>query len=244
MEMRNRSGDYMAATEIPSGSDDACIVLASGVGSRVSKTFHKQYFEVDGQSVLEMTLMRIAESEAFASVIVVSKNMPSELRARLDKLQLATEIIDGGKTRSISLFLGIMHLAAEESSIGRVAIHDGVRPLASSKLFRQSLSESRTGCVAVPVVEARESIIDVSTGHPVAVPRKNLVVAQTPETIRLSDMLSGYRRVGGECVEGEGTAGVCAKLGFAIRPFAGEAQNTKITYPADLMNLDRIQNRP
>ena len=62
-----------------------------------------------------------------------------------------------------------------------VAIHDGVRPLASTSLINSLISKAKDGIGIIPIVPVKDSIRKVDGRKFYAIDRKNLYKVQTPQ---------------------------------------------------------------
>ena len=100
------------------------IVPSAGIGSRFEYQAPKQYFEVDGISILEKTLKHFIDLNIFQKIIVPINNEDyffEKLKISEHKKILK---VDGGNTRSESVMSALNSI--KENSF--VVIHDAVRP--------------------------------------------------------------------------------------------------------------------
>lgn len=97
----------------------------------------------------------------------------------------------GGSERFHSVANG---LAALGDGVRLIAVHDGVRPLASKKLILRALLEAEKSGAAIPVVAPADSyrIIDGGTSHPID--RSRLRIVQTPQVFDAALLREAYRQ--------------------------------------------------
>ena len=119
-------------------TETAALVVAAGLGTRMSGNVPKQYRQLAGQAVLRRTL------NAFVSHPAISRVCPVIHRDDLKRFTAASlglnldAPIYGGETRQDSVRLGLEHLA-QSNAPDKVLIHDGARPLVRLPLGRRVL---------------------------------------------------------------------------------------------------------
>lgn len=197
------------------------IIVAGGSGRRYGA--HKQFEPLGGSRVIDMTV------EIAASVSQVVVVLPSD---RLDEfIPGAARIVEGGVTRSDSVRAG---LAVIPDSAEVILVHDGARPLATARLFASMIQAIRDGAeAAVPVVEISDSLRH-RDGEPLD--RTDVVAVQTPQSFE-AEWLRGAHADGGEATD---DATLAERAGAEVLLLAGEADNTKITFPRDLALAEAI----
>jgi 2-C-methyl-D-erythritol 4-phosphate cytidylyltransferase len=147
------------------------------------------------------------------------------------------ELVIGGDSRHESEYNALMHLAPaiEDGSINVVLIHDGARPLATSKLFHAVAiaAHHHGGALPAIVVDPRE--MDITSVEQV-------VRVQTPQAFHAKELLSAYIQAHDEKFIGTDTAACMERYFPTIKSVAvpGEIQNLKITYPQDLVIAEHI----
>ena len=77
---------------------------------------------------------------------------------------------------------------------GTVAIHDGVRPLASVQLINSCFVAAAQFQSAIPVVECKESLRKLEDASSKAVQRNQYKIVQTPQCFALSLIQAAYRQ--------------------------------------------------
>ena len=154
--------------------------MAGGSGRRMGSALPKQFLMLHSRPVLAHTIDRMHEALPAARIVVVlpEEHIPlwRNLAARFDIAR--HEVTAGGSERFHSVANG---LAALGDGVRLIAVHDGVRPLASKKLILRALLEAEKSGAAIPVVAPADSyrIIDGETSHPID--RSRLRIVQTPQ---------------------------------------------------------------
>ena len=106
---------------------------------------------------------------------------------------VAPVVVDGAASPHASLHRG---LAALDSGIRTVVLHDALRPLAPPQVVTRVVEAVRGGAdLAVPVLEVTETVKELDAAGRVArtVPRETLVRVQAPQAARRSTADAAHR---------------------------------------------------
>jgi 2-C-methyl-D-erythritol 4-phosphate cytidylyltransferase len=218
----------------------AVVVLAAGSGSRFGHGKNKVWLTVNGRSIISLSLSNAAKSFVGCRIVLVIN--PADLTIANEVLRretpdLEVEIISGGDSRHESEFNALMHLepGIEDGSINVVLIHDGARPLATSKLFRDIAVAAHDHGGALPAITVDPREMDIVTS-------KEVVRVQTPQAFRAKELLSAYKQAHNENFMGTDTAACMERYFPGIHCVAveGEVQNIKITYAQDLVIAEHL----
>ena len=198
------------------------IIVAGGSGKRFGSEMPKQFLPLDGKPVLMRTTEKF--DQAGATIVVV---LPVEHQ------EMSHTIADGGKTRFESVKNGIA--AIENLADGNlVAVHDGVRPLASVELINRCYDTAQETGSAIPVVNPSDSIRQVmDDGTSQQLLRSSLRAVQTPQTFK-AELLRGAYDVE-ESPLFTDDASVIEAIGHQVALVEGEMANIKITTPIDMV---------
>lgn len=191
-------------------------MVGGGTGRRFGRP--KQYEQLGDERVIDRS-RRVAESVSDGVVVVVPAADAARERG-----------VAGGATRSESVRAG---LAAVPPSAEVICVHDAARPFATPELYRAVVDAVVAGADgAVPGVPVGDTVKIVDAdGVVVATPdRASLVAVQTPQAFR-ADRLRAAHAAG---AEGTDDASLVEAIAGRVVAVAGEADNRKITHPADL----------
>jgi 2-C-methyl-D-erythritol 4-phosphate cytidylyltransferase len=197
------------------------VVVAAGSGTRFGS--RKQYEMLGDRRVLDWAL-DAARSVASGVVAVV----PEEAATRAEPG--ADAVVAGGATRSASVRAG---LAAVPAEVDVVVVHDAARPLAPVSLFEAVVAAVVGGADgAVPGVPVTDTIKRVEAGAVVAtLDRSALVTVQTPQAFA-AGVLRAAHAMGND---GTDDAALVESAGGRVVVVHGDAVNTKLTTPHDLV---------
>ncbi len=210
------------------------IIVAGGSGKRFGSEMPKQFLPLDGKPVLMRTIEKF--DQAGAAIVVVLPVEHQEMWMSMCKdgnFAVSHTIADGGKTRFESVKNGIA--AIEHLADGNlVAVHDGVRPLASVELINRCYDTAQETGSAIPVVNPSDSIRQVmDDGTSQQLLRSSLRAVQTPQTFK-AELLRGAYDVE-ESPLFTDDASVIEAIGHKVALVEGEIANIKITTPIDMV---------
>ena len=208
------------------------IIVAGGRGLRMGGELPKQFLPLCGKPVLMRTL-ELFEGEVSRIILVLPEDhIPfwQELCQRY-QFTLPHTVALGGETRFHSVRSGLSHLP----QAGLVAVHDGVRPLASRALIRRSFEEAERSGAALPACPVTDSLrLRQDEGKSEAVDRSRYVAVQTPQTFDLGRLQQAYEQAYSPLFTDDASVYEAASLGI-ITLVAGEETNIKLTTPRDLL---------
>ena len=212
------------------------IVVAGGSGRRFGQP--KQYAALAGRPVLEWAIEACRPFSDGVVLVAPADRDDSDAHG-------ADTVVSGGPTRADSVRSG---LAAVPQDADVIVVHDAARPLATPALFGAVIAAVTEGRAdgAVPGVAVSDTIKVVDEARRVTrtLDRASLVAVQTPQAFRAAALRQahGSARTTAGVVVAPATddAMVVESLGGTVRVVDGEADNLKITTPADLGAAERI----
>ena len=220
------------------------VVPAAGGGSRFGGG-DKLAALVAGRSVLEWSLRAFLDRDDVTAVVVVrDRRLPlpvSDEVARHPKLHRC----GGGESRDMSVWRGLLFLAARAEAPRWVAVHDAARPAVSQALIDRVFGVALLAGAAVPGVAVTDTIKLVEGGRVArTLPRSRLIAVQTPQAMRADWLLDAYARREAAVPPGGSRPPVTDDvqlLELAEYPVAvaeGEPGNVKVTTPQDITRCE------
>ena len=207
------------------------IIVAGGSGTRMQNAVPKQFLDLSGKPILYHTIAAFAVAFPDMEVVLVLPEahftFANHLLQAFDSLPAIT-IVKGGETRFHSVKNGLQQV--KEPAV--VFVHDGVRPLVSATLIRACYESSLSHGSAIPVIDIKDSIREISAGSNAAVNRDRFKIIQTPQTFLSDLILPAFELPYDPLFTDEAT--VVERLGHPVHLVAGEEANIKITKPLDL----------
>ncbi|MBQ5714984.1 MAG: 2-C-methyl-D-erythritol 4-phosphate cytidylyltransferase, partial [Alistipes sp.] len=156
------------------------VIVAGGSGKRMGAALPKQFMMLGNLPILGRTINSIREALPASQIVVVLPEEHIELWENIAaRFEIAKHSITaGGKERFHSVKSGIDALSPE---IKTIAIHDGVRPLASKKLIIKLILEAEKCGAVIPAVAPADSYRIVEGDDSRIIDRSQLRMIQTPQ---------------------------------------------------------------
>ena len=222
-------------------SDDPkfhAVVPAAGAGSRMGADIPKQYLTLAGQTVLEHSMDVLLACERIATVVLVlsadDERWP-EIQDRYKDSRVET--VTGGAERCHSVLNGLEHLAGTAGVDDWVLVHDAARPCVRQQdiemLMTRLEDHAVGGLLGVPVADTMKQV-DSDSMILKTVERDGLWRALTPQMFRLGPLRDALQQAIASGVMVTDDASAMEMAGYRARMVEGQADNIKITRPADL----------
>ncbi|EEB35677.1 2-C-methyl-D-erythritol 4-phosphate cytidylyltransferase [Anaerococcus hydrogenalis DSM 7454] len=214
----------------------SAVITAAGNGLRMKSDKAKPYIELKGRKILEICLDTVVSLEEIDQLIVViRKDDEDYLKDIIKKYKKKISYVFGKETRELSTYEG---LKAVDKDSKLVLTHDGVRPFASKKLFKNIMDELREYKAVISAVKSKDTVKIV--GEDLLVKntplRKEVYNVQTPQAFDKEMILSYYEKY----TKSDLTITDDSQLfeifsKDKIKVVEGEYSNIKITTPEDLI---------
>ncbi|MGE0814235.1 MAG: 2-C-methyl-D-erythritol 2,4-cyclodiphosphate synthase [Vicinamibacterales bacterium] len=215
----------------------SAILAAGGAGTRLGAGRPKQFLDVGGRSMMELSLAALAAHPEIDEVIVA---LPAEY---LDPVPAClarpwprpVRAVAGGARRQDSVANAF---AAGRPDADVVLVHDAARPFASAALVSRVIAAARAHGAAVPAIAASDTVKlgrDADGVRWVAstVPRGEVFLAQTPQGFSRA-VLGAAIEAGRSSPMATDEASLVERMGGRVAIVEGEAGNVKITTGDDL----------
>lgn len=150
------------------------------------------------------------------------------------KFTVEHTLFPGGETRFHSVKNGLQNIPKQSL----VAIHDGVRPLVSTKTIANCFKTAEEFGTAIPVISIDESIRKVQENDSVAEDRSAFKLVQTPQVFQSDILLDAYNTEYRQNFTDDAT--VVESAGFKIYITEGNEENIKITTAKDLIIAEAL----
>lgn len=212
------------------------IITAGGSGKRMGVKMPKQFMNLNDKPILMHTIGRFYKINPEFEIIIT---LPEKhLKTWKDlcikhKFKVPHHTVNGGKERYHSV-----KNALAFSSGDLIAIHDGVRPVISRKLVDELFELAEKKGAVVPTIELNESLRKVSEKNFKSVDRSKYRIVQTPQVFKADILKKAYQITYSKNITDDAT--LVEKTGQKIHLIEGDVNNIKITYPRDMMLVERL----
>ena len=204
------------------------LLVAGGKGERMNADIPKQFLLLNGTPILMHTLKQFSHFKEIVLVLPPSQFEYWQELCNTCNFRQQHTLVAAGITRFHSVKNGLEKIA--DNTI--VAIHDGVRPLISTSLINDLVSETKSGIGVIPIIPIKDSIRKVEGENSVHVDRSNLFGVQTPQCFLSTDIQKAYTQDFSDTFTDD--ASVFEANGGKINTLLGEEKNLKITTQEDL----------
>ncbi len=219
------------------------VIAAGGEGKRMGG--QKQFVEISGVPMLELTLGAFNDCDAIEDIILVVPR-PDMARAKMlvdqHGFKKVIEIVASGPHRQQSVMHG---LAAVKDDSDRVLIHDGARPLVTNELIKMVVSELKDNDAVIPAVPVVDTVKRVDEAGKVfeTLDREKLWAAQTPQGFKSHLIKEAHERAQKLGYQATDDARLVERLGHKVKVIMGSYENIKITNPVDVEIAESILKR-
>lgn len=218
------------------------VLLAAGMGSRMGSAIPKQFMELGGQTLLEISLDKFITCYNIEHIVVVGAKLWEDRINNIIK-KYNTDRISvclGGKTRQDSLVFGLKHLKNKFNIKNEdiVVTHDVARPFVTLRMINDNINVCQKIGAADTVVPCVDTIIQSNNDINVeSVPvRKRLYLGQTPQTFYINEFVNIYDKLDNEYLSGVTDAvKILVEHGVNVGMVSGDYSNFKITSQFDLL---------
>jgi len=216
-------------------AETVALIVAAGRGERAGGGVPKQFRMLAGKPVLRWTIEAFrGHPQVDAVQAVIHGDDRESYEAAAAGLGLVPPII-GGATRADSVRNGLNALGPPPR---RVLIHDGARPLVSSALISRVISALDSADAAAPLLPVADTLRRRTADGYEAVPRNDLLRAQTPQGFRFDKIWDAHRRFAGEAVTDD--LALAERANLTIAAVAGEETNIKLTTADDFIAAEKL----
>ena len=213
---------------------EVCLILLSGgLGKRFSAKLPKQFYEINGKTILQINLEKIKEYNLFSKVVVITdKNYLEKTRTICEKVSKDLyDIVIGGKTRQISSKNGCLCLKKYNPNI--VLIHDVARPFFNKILLKRIINNTNNEQGCIPVIKVQDSLTRINKNNNYqAINRDNVYHIQTPQAFPYQKILEAHKK--SHKIDYSDDSSLAHENGVSIKNVLGLKENIKITTIDDL----------
>ena len=222
---------------------NVALILASGTGERFGLNIPKQFYELNGKTILEHSIEAFETHNSIDEIVLVTnpdfRDLTQEI---LDKNQYKkiTKLLNGGKTRVESSYIGTSNI---EDGVN-VLIHDAVRPFVDKGIIDRNIEALKTYNAVGTAINSSDTIIQIDeNGFITQIPnRKFLKRIQTPQSFK-SELIKQAHKLAlkDESATFTDDCGLVVKYNIdKIFVVEGSENNIKITTKEDLNVVKNI----
>ena len=217
------------------------IIPAAGESSRMGSTTPKQFSNFHGKTILEYVESIFSKLAAIKTITIALNKKQKYIESLNCQFSNKTTLIDcGGSNRSETVLNALSIIGEDIQKKDWIMVHDAARVGITESLvnnfIREVVNDKVGGILAIPAldtvkrVDKKQQIIRTEK-------RDEIWLAQTPQMFRfdlLNKALTSFK--GNPTDESE----AIEAFGLSPKIVKGSLVNFKITYPDDLMRIEKL----
>ena len=210
---------------------NALVILAGGKGTRFGQKTPKQFYKIDGQSIINIFISNLDVKPFSLIIISLDKKYRNIIKKNPIFRLKSTKIIfsEPGTTRQKSSFNAIKK--AKKYNLKNILIHDSARPFCSNKLIKKILFNLKKNNCSIPYIKLNDRQILMNNKNDTKV-----INIQTPQGFDYKLILKAHEKFKNENFSDDYS--LIQKLNLKTNLIKGENTNIKITFPEDLIYLN------
>jgi 2-C-methyl-D-erythritol 4-phosphate cytidylyltransferase / 2-C-methyl-D-erythritol 2,4-cyclodiphosphate synthase len=222
----------------------AAIIAAGGRGLRLGADRPKQFLDIGGQAMLDMSVAALAASDRISEIVVA---LPNEHVASVSadwsgKFQKPVTCVTGGARRQDSVANAFARVSPGADV---VLVHDAARPFVTAAVIERTIDGALAHGAAIAAIPVRDTVKQaegplVEGAHVVkaTLRRDEIFLAQTPQAFRRDVFASVLASAGDADATDE--AMLAERAGHPVYLVAGDPANIKITTADDLATAKAV----
>ncbi|MGX5173811.1 2-C-methyl-D-erythritol 4-phosphate cytidylyltransferase [Aliikangiella sp. IMCC44653] len=219
-------------------TNNVVIIPAAGIGSRMNSQVPKQYLQINGEFILDITLNKFLSRADVAKVVLVISAQDQHYTNLKSLNNDKIEVIEGGEQRVNSVFNALKFLYDNGLPDDTpVLVHDAARPCILTadldKLIDYFKQHQAPCFLGAAVNDTLQQVNDV--GQVVKrLDRSHIVKAFTPQMASFIDLKNALKKAREDGVFVTDEVSALSYSGHQVNLVSGSASNIKITLNEDL----------
>ena len=161
------------------------LILASGTGERFGLNIPKQFFKLNGKTILEYSIEAFEKHDLIDEIVLVTNPNFRDLTQEIldkNKYKKITKLLNGGKTRVESSYIGTKDI--EDGA--NVLIHDAVRPFVDKDIIDRNIESLNTYNAVGTAINSSDTIVEIDeNGFIIQIPNRSFLKRiQTPQSFK------------------------------------------------------------
>lgn len=216
----------------------AAIIAAGGRGVRLGADRPKQFLDLGGRSILDLSIAALAVSGRVDEIVVAvpDDHLAAARESWPNGGRPPVAFVVGGARRQDSVANAFAHTSAGADII---LVHDAARPFVTGEVIGRAIEAAAAHGAAIAAIPVRDTVKQAGASAPdgsraiaTTIPRETVFLAQTPQAFR-RDVLARALAAGAG-VEATDEAMLVERLGLPVHLVEGDSGNMKVTTPEDL----------
>ena len=217
------------------------IIPAAGESSRMGSTTPKQFSNFHGKTILEYVESIFSKLATIKTITIALNKKQKYIESLNCQFSNKTTLIDcGGSNRSETVLNALSIIGEDIQKKDWIMVHDAARVGITESLvnnfIREIVDDKVGGILAIPAldtvkrVDKKQQIIHTEK-------RDEIWLAQTPQMFRFDILKDAYMSFKGNPTD---ESEAIEAFGLSPKIVKGNLVNFKITYPDDLMRVEKL----
>jgi 2-C-methyl-D-erythritol 4-phosphate cytidylyltransferase/2-C-methyl-D-erythritol 2,4-cyclodiphosphate synthase len=216
----------------------AAIIAAGGRGVRLGADRPKQFLQIQGSSLLELTVKVLAASNRIDEIVVAlpEDHLDAVGRSFEGQIKQPLHFVAGGERRQDSVANAFAKTSLQADV---VVVHDAARPFVTTDVIDRAIDGALEYGAAIAAVTVRDTVKQTGDANAqgsrrilATIPRDSVFLAQTPQAFARDVLARALAE--GTLVDATDEAMLVERLGLPVHIVEGDPRNVKITTAADL----------
>ena len=225
----------------------AAIIAAGGRGVRLGADRPKQFLEIQGSSILELSIKALAASDRIDEIVVAlpEDHLDAVAQSFQGQIKQPLHFVAGGERRQDSV-ANAFAKTSERADV--IVIHDAARPFVTTDVIDRAIDGALEYGAAIAAVTVRDTVKQTGDANAqgsrrilATIPRDSVFLAQTPQAFG-RDVLARALAEGTQ-VDATDEAMLVERLGLPVHIVEGDPRNVKITTPEDLTAAKAVAHK-
>jgi 2-C-methyl-D-erythritol 4-phosphate cytidylyltransferase/2-C-methyl-D-erythritol 2,4-cyclodiphosphate synthase len=225
----------------------AAIIAAGGRGARLGADRPKQFLDIGGRTILEMSVAALAASPRIDEIVVALPEDHVDAVAKSFKRTVTTPIhfVSGGARRQDSVANALAKTAPYADAI---VVHDAARPFVTGDVISRTIDGAQTYGAAIAALAVSDTVKQAGAANRdgsrlirATIRRDSVFLAQTPQAFRREILARALSE--GANIDATDEAMLVERLGLPVLIVEGDPDNIKITTSDDLATAQAVALR-
>lgn len=217
------------------------IIVAAGKSERFGDKLPKQFHQVAGKPLLSWTIAAFECAGKIDQVVIVTSEeyLAYVTKNVIDPFDFTKvcKVVKGGANRKESVFNGLKSLP---DATRVVAIHDGVRPLVSSKDINRVVDSAEINRAAMLAEKSQDTVKEVKQDVIVRTLDRSVIwLAQTPQAFEYKLILEAHAdSLSSDSITDD--ALLVERMGISVKVIEPSSSNIKVTTAEDMIFVEAV----
>ena len=218
------------------------IIPAGGRGLRSGLATPKQYLKVNGKPIIAYTLEIFQKNKLIENIVISAAPEYFKLIIRLIKkykINKATLIVEGGKTRQDSVYNAVLSADADPNDL--LVVHDAARASLPDAVLTNAIVAAKKKGNALVCLKAKDTLIRGNKTVNEYLNREEVYNVQTPQIFKYKELHSALSKAHRENFIGTDESMLIRRTGKKVNIVEGSIFNFKITTKEDVEFFKKLK---